>query len=210
MKWHVDLTREQFGKVAMHVEWAVMAQHAAVVAKPPRSVGRLPAPVAIVLAVAGLLTGVYLTPSQPELGPMICGAFMFILAAWAVVLVRRAQPATRAGARIERLVERLLGRFDRMLPLSLDYELAGGKVETTGNRPGLRMRSIAATRAVVAVDVVALFRRGASLLPWRLIFSPPPELLDELRRRGTEVLEVTEAPSGYAEPLPVARYVWRD
>ncbi len=205
MKWHVDVTREQFGTLAMHVEWAVMAQHAAVVAKPPRSIARVPAPVAIVLAVVGLLVGVELTPSQPTLGPMTCGVFMFVLMSWAIVLVRRAQPRERAGARIHRQVGRLLARFARRLPLSLGYHLHDGKLETTGNRPGLRLTSIAAFRAVVAIDVVALFRRNVSQLPYRVIFQPARELLDELRSRGTEVIEVTDAPPGYVEPLPVAR-----
>jgi hypothetical protein len=205
MKWHVDIAREQFDKLAMHVEWAVMAQHAAVVAKPARSITRLRAPAAIAIAVGGLLFGVALTPSRPTLGPEISGVFLGVLASWAIVLVRRGQPRNRAGARIERHVGRLLGRFERALPISLDYHFHDGKVETVGKRPGLHARSIGAARAVVAVELVALFRFKVSQLPWRLIFQPPPELIDELRRRGTEVIEVTEAPSGYAEPVPLAR-----
>jgi hypothetical protein len=205
VKWHAEIKREQFATLAMHVEWAVMAQHAAVVSKPPRSIARLPAPVAIVCCVAGLLLGVWMTPSEPMLGPMMTGMFVFLLASWAIVLVRRSQPRSRAGARIALQVTRLLGRLERALPISLDYHLENGKVDAIGKRPGIRARSIAARRAVVAVDVVALFRRNASQLPWRMIFQPPPELIAELRSRDTEVIEVTEAPAGYAEPLPVAR-----
>jgi hypothetical protein len=204
MQWHVELTREQFPRVAMHVEWAVMAQHAAIVARPARSIGRLPAPVAIALAALGVVLGIALRPSEPTLGTSLAVGFGCVLAAWAVVLVRRRQPSTRAGDRIRQDVARVLAPIERDLPFTLDYDLHDGRLDARSSRRGRTPSQLTAARAVVAVDVVALFRRTSSLLPWRVIQAPPRELIDVLRRHA-DVLEVSDAPAGYAEPLPIAR-----
>jgi hypothetical protein len=192
MKWRVELTREQFATYAMHVEWAVMAQHAALVAKPQRSIGHLRAPVAIALSAGLVGLGIALRSSEPEIGNALVVGFSLVLAAWAIVLVRRIRPRKHAGDRIRVRVARLPAKRQRQLPSSIDYSF----------HEGLR-----AARAIVALDVVALFRREISELPSRIIFDPPAAFIEELRHSGTEVIEVTEPQASYTEPLPVARQV---
>ena len=100
----------------MHVEWAVMAQHLAIVAKPPRSVGRLPAPVAIAASALGLAFSLFAMPRMPELAtlaPFVAAVFACVLAAWLLVFVRRSSPRRHTGAAIRNRVERLLGPLER-------------------------------------------------------------------------------------------------
>ena len=205
MQWYVAITREHFARIATHVEWAVMAQHAAIVAKPARSVGRLRARAAISLAVLCIVLGFVIEPIEPALGRLIVIGFLAVLASWVIVLVRRALPRTHAADRIRRDVARMLAPIERHLPITIDYELHDGRLDARSSRPRAAPNGLDAARAVVALDVVALFRRDTSLRPWRVIQDPPPALIDELRRRGTEVIEVTAPPAGYVEPLPVAR-----
>ena len=201
MKWRVEITRERFDSYAMHLEWALMAQHAAAAARP--------VPIRVVLsmlvAAAGYMVGLVLIPTAPVPGLSLLGACTLAITLWGAALVSRAQSPARASARIQRQLARMRALWNRMLPVWREYDFHDGIVETTGKRLAIRWRSITAARAVVAVDVVALFRSSVSQQPWRMIFAPPRELLDELRRRGTDVIDVTDAPAGYREPLPVAR-----
>jgi hypothetical protein len=208
VRWHVDLCLDRWERLAMHVEWAVMAQHLAIVAKPPRSAGRLPAPVAIAASGLGLAVSLFSMPRMPELAtvaPFAAAGFSCVLAAWLLVFVRRMRPRRHTGAAIRNRVKRLLGPLERTLPIAFDYELRDSLLNVRTDPPRALPNKLTAARAVVAVDVAALFRWRSSLLPWRIIHDPPRELVEELRRTGAEVIEVDKAPADYVDPLPVAR-----
>ncbi|HEX4455418.1 MAG TPA: hypothetical protein VH143_31380 [Kofleriaceae bacterium] len=208
MKWHVELTRERFAELAQHVEWAVLTQHARIVAMPARSVGRLPAARAIAVAATALVAMVIVRWKIPSLSAIAQAgelAFGFVLAVWFVVLLQRSRSPQRVVARIRPAVARTLAPFARQLPVQLDYELDVGRLEVTSDRRIRRVGALTAHTAIIAVDVCALFKHRLSRMPYRLIHRPPPELLELLRARDTDVVAIDGPPAGYADALPAAR-----
>jgi hypothetical protein len=207
MKWHVDITRERFAELAQQLEWAAIAQRARVLAKPPRTLVRLGPVPAITGTTLCLVAMLWLRATAPSLRSVatICAwAFATVLALWAVVLVQRGRSPKSVAESRRKMVARMLAPTARKLPIAVDYDLHDGQLDlvTTAHQP---RNALTARTAIATPLVVALFRYRTSMMPWRIIHQPPPELLELLRERGTDVVVIDGPPAGFIDALPPAR-----